>query len=138
MIKKSDYEVISSLDYKDGKWKDQSFATPKIYTDRFNKQKSVLLEWVSAEEWTSKALNKKPSFMDANFVATDVMQGSLVGDCYFLSAVACLANHPERILRLFPSISLNNKGVYMSRIMHKGIFQEVVIDDRFPVSSNNH
>jgi hypothetical protein len=55
---------------------------------------------------------------------TDVRQGT-VGDCYFLAAIAALANpsKPERILRLFPSLRLNERGAFRARLMAKGVLQ---------------
>ncbi len=32
---------------------------------------------------------------------------------------------------------MNKNGIYMARILHKGILQEVVVDDYFPVSKRN-
>lgn len=70
--------------------------------------------------------------MDSDLNPTDIVQGR-VGDCYFLSAVAALIRKTERIPRLFPNCDLNSNGVYMAQLMFKGILQEVVVDERFPV-----
>lgn len=69
--------------------------------------------------------------MDQNFAPADILQGKL-GNCYFLSAVAGLAEKPYRIKKIFPSYEINKNGIYMARILHKGIFQEVVVDDYVP------
>lgn len=60
------------------------------------------------------------------------MQGSL-GDCYLLSALASLAEQEYRIKNVFPDLNVNPNGIYMARILHNGILQEVLIDDYFPV-----
>lgn len=71
--------------------------------------------------------------MDDDLDPTDIVQGS-VGDCYFLSAVAALIRKTERVPRLFPpDIRINQNGVYMTQLMFKGILQEVMVDERFPV-----
>ena len=67
---------------------------------------------------------------------SDILQGQL-GDCYFLSALSALAEQGFRIKNLFPSIQINENGIYMARILHDGEYQEVVIDDYFPVDQNN-
>lgn len=71
-------------------------------------------------------------FIDPNYSPKDIVQGNLVGDCYFLSAIASIATNKDRILRLFSSFQININGIYMSKLMFKGIIHEVVIDDYFP------
>jgi calpain-15 len=61
-----------------------------------------------------------------------------VGDCYFLSAIASLATNKDRILRLFSSHEISPVGIYMSKLMFKGIIREVVIDDYFPIYIDEH
>ena len=61
------------------------------------------------------------------------MQGR-IGDCYFLSAIAGLAEKDHRIKSIFGSLEISPSGIYMARILYKGVFQEVVVDDYFPVS----
>jgi len=48
------------------------------------------------------------------------LQGNL-GDCYFLSAIAALAENDFRIKNIFPSLELNPYGIYMARIMFRGV-----------------
>lgn len=73
----------------------------------------------------------QPRFVENNFSPSDILQGKL-GNCYFLSAVAGLAEKPYRIKKLFPSFEINKNGIYMARILHRGVYQEVVVDDYFP------
>ena len=51
-----------------------------------------------------------------------------------MSAIAGLAEKDYRVKSIFPNLEINANGIYMARILHKGVFQEVVIDDYFPVS----
>ena len=46
-----------------------------------------------------------------------------MGDYYFLSAISALAEKDYRIKGLFPSLTMNKCGIYMARIMHKGVLQ---------------
>ena len=62
---------------------------------------------------------------------SDIKQGML-GDCYFLSVLAGLAEQPHRIKRLFINDRENKFGVYGVRICKNGEWKEVVVDDRFP------
>lgn len=51
----------------------------------------------------------------------DIVQG-VVGDCYFLSALASLATSKNRIDRIFSSVSEKN-GMYVAQLMFKGIIR---------------
>lgn len=80
-----------------------------------------------------KDVIKDPEFVSDNFTPSDILQGRL-GNCYFLSAIAGIAEKPHRIKRLFPNTQLNDNGIYMARVLFKGVYQEVVVDDFFPCS----
>lgn len=46
---------------------------------------------------------KKPMFVRDNIQPSDILQG-IIGDCYFLSAMAALAEQDYRIKSIFPSL----------------------------------
>ena len=71
-------------------------------------------------------------FVNDKIEPADILQGSL-GDCYLLSALAALAEQEYRIKNIFPDLTVNPNGIYMARILHNGILQEVLIDDYFPL-----
>jgi|LakMenE18May11ns_1017448.scaffolds.fasta_scaffold9439222_1 hypothetical protein len=56
----------------------------------------------------------------------------MLGDCYFMSALASLAESPERVKRLFTTDKVNEAGCYAVKLWINGIEQEVVVDDYFP------
>lgn len=62
----------------------------------------------------------------------DIKQGSL-GDCYFLSALSCIAREPILIERLFSTKIMNPVGIYELNLCIGGEFRKVIIDDYFPV-----
>jgi hypothetical protein len=33
---------------------------------------------------------------------------------------------------------MSKNGIYMARVLHKGVLQEVVVDDYFPVSKKDY
>ena len=61
-----------------------------------------------------------------------------MGDCYFLSVLACLAQQPDRIHRLFVTKEENRNGYYAMRICKNGIWQDVVVDDMIPCPVGSH
>jgi calpain-15 len=61
----------------------------------------------------------------------DILQGSL-GDCYFLAALAGLAEHQDRIKRIFPIHDTNEAGVYMVSMYIMGMKMNILLDDYIP------
>lgn len=61
---------------------------------------------------------------------TDVHQGGL-GDCYLMSAIAALAEYPDRIKRILLQRTRSPVHAYCIAICRGGEFQEIVLDDRF-------
>lgn len=61
----------------------------------------------------------------------DVVQGSL-GDCWFLSALSCVASRPDLLQGLFASTEYASKGMYTIRFFKNGKWKHVSIDDRIP------
>lgn len=79
---------------------------------------------------------KNPVFIGGTIDPSDILQGR-IGDCYFLSAIAGLAEWSERIKYIFPNLDINKNGIYMARVLHQGVLKEVVVDDYFPVSKKD-
>ena len=61
----------------------------------------------------------------------DIKQGQL-GDCWLMSAIACIAEFPDLVQRLFISKEYNPYGVYRLRLCKHGEWTEIVLDDYFP------
>ena len=60
-------------------------------------------EWRRAKDFTSaKAAGGEPDLFKGGIDPTDIKQGML-GDCYFVAALATLAEWPDRVKRLFVS-----------------------------------
>lgn len=93
------------------------------------------IEWLRP----SKFLNRVQLYEDG-IEPGDIKQGAL-GDCYFLGALAGLAETPQRLKRL---IKKTGNGRYQITFYKGGIKQYVVIDDLIPcvdgepVFSKNH
>lgn len=67
----------------------------------------------------------------------DINQGQL-GDCYLLTSLACLAEYPERIKKLFIEHEYNEQGIYGVVCHTNGCKHEVVVDDHIPCIGNSY
>eukprot|EP00298_Acanthocystis_sp_HF-20_P012618 c19977_g1_i1.p1 GENE.c19977_g1_i1~~c19977_g1_i1.p1 ORF type:complete len:483 (-),score=135.09 c19977_g1_i1:153-1601(-) len=67
----------------------------------------------------------------------DISQGEL-GDCWLMSALACMAEFPGLIRQVFVSGELNFRGKYTVRIYNAGenIWHNITVDDFVPVDPN--
>jgi calpain-15 len=87
--------------------------------------------WKGIEWKTAQEIYPTVTVFDANLSPRDIHQGYL-GDCYFLSAVAALAENPDRVKKLFVSHNRSKFGVYGVRIAVMGIWKTIVLDDYIP------
>jgi hypothetical protein len=60
-----------------------------------------------------------------------------VGDCYFLSSLAALAEDPNIIQNIFRNQKYNEEGIYKATLRVNGVVEEVVVDDFIPVNQHN-
>lgn len=65
---------------------------------------------------------KNPLFVRDSIQPSDILQGVL-GDCYFLSSMASMAEQDYRIMSIFPSLEISPYGIYMARVLHNGVYQ---------------
>ena len=78
----------------------------------------------------------EPNVFYESIEPNDVKPG-ILGDEWFLSAVALLAERPILIERLFITKELNAAGVYKMRLCKNGEWVTVTIDDFIPCFLNN-
>ena len=70
--------------------------------------------------------------VESGISPNDIYQGQL-GDCYYLSALASVAEYPERIERLLLQRETSTKGAYCVALNVLGEWISIVLDDIFPV-----
>ena len=63
----------------------------------------------------------------------DIKQGTL-GNCWFMCALASLAERPKLVENLFITKEKNKEGLYRIKFCKNGEWVEVTIDDYFPCS----
>jgi len=70
-------------------------------------------------------------------MAADINQGEL-GNCYFLSCLMSLIEHPSRIRSLIRATQVNDAGIYEVVFHVNGSnTASIVVDDYFPVHPNS-
>jgi len=72
-----------------------------------------------------------PNVFKNSVEPSDIKPG-ILGDDWFLSALAVLSERPALIERLFLTRHLNEFGVYRVRLCKNGEWHTVTIDDYFP------
>lgn len=113
---------------KKEKWKGYVWMRPTEFFP--NGYEVFSYQQSSHSQETLKTLLKKSRTMAA-IDKDDIVQGAL-GDCYFLSSLASLAQNPARIRGLFMTTKRNDEGIYCLRMCHEGIWRAVTVDDYFP------
>lgn len=114
-----------------GKYTDRGFegvAAIRGFGERndYNDKEAADFLWLRPQEFF-KRVPKVFDTIDPN----DILQGGL-GDCYFLAAIASIANKSQRLERIFLTKQYNTEGIYVVALCVNGIWEDVVMDDRFP------
>ena len=73
----------------------------------------------------------EPEVFNKSIEPNDIKQGML-GDCWFMCALASLAEMPKLVERLFVTKKFNEDGLYRVKLCKNGAWTEVTIDDYFP------
>lgn len=94
-------------------------------------EKNNLINWDSFENFFPPPYIV---YKDINF--DDILQGSL-GDCYLLAAISSIARFPQRLKRIFLIKEHNPLGIYVVALCINGIWQDVILDEFFPVNLLN-
>lgn len=72
-----------------------------------------------------------PKLYEDDVDPNDISQGAL-GNCWFLAAMASLAENPALVKRLFITDEYNEFGIYQLRICKNGEWVVVTVDDYIP------
>ena len=114
-------------------------AIPKFLKDRKKlllsqfalSQKDGRYSWAKLSE--VKDISKLNVLSNTKNLRDDVIQGEL-GDCYFLSSLATLAENPENIKNIIKNSKVSD-GVFEANIFIHGEPVKIIIDDSFPVAN---
>jgi len=78
---------------------------------------------------------KNPQLFCDGIDPNDINQGAL-GNCWFLAAIASVAENPALIKRLFLTQEYNEQGLYKLKICKNGEWITVTVDDYIPCYNN--
>lgn len=78
---------------------------------------------------------KNPKIFQDDIDPNDIKQGFLP-NCWFLSALSCLAERPALVHRLFVTKEYNKEGIYRIKLCKNGEWHLITIDDYIPCYFN--
>eukprot|EP00899_Mesostigma_viride_P005554 jgi/Mesvir1/149/Mv13513-RA.1 len=90
-----------------------------------------------ATPWSTFAWSRFPQYVvvtDTGFKASDLQQGG-VGDCWFLSALAVVAERGDLIAKLFADTAPNAAGCYLVRLFLDGDWRSILVDAQLPITN---
>lgn len=114
--------------------------TDSVYPPQINSLTKCIAKFQKAQAYIwcrpEDIFNQQPyKIFEGGIEPNDIKQGEL-GDCYFLSSLAALAERPNLIQRLFSNKEISEEHCYCVWLCHDGIWEAVVLDDYFPCRNN--
>ena len=99
-----------------------------------NLERTETIEWIRASEALQNA-----TLFGMEGVNPEDLSREFIGNSWFVSAIAALAEFPNRIEKLFLNNvnELSETGVYGVNIYTLGIPHTIVVDDYLPLIKNN-
>ena len=105
-----------------------------VFDPQIDSPLDVVLHWRRPSDFLLPDFSQgllDPQLFYETIEPNDVKPGVL-GDEWFLSAVATLAERPALVERLFVGRDVNREGVYKVRVCKNGEWVEVTVDDMVP------
>ena len=96
-------------------------------------QRASEVVWKRASEMVETSKGGHALLFNDGIEPADVAQGAL-GDCWLISALACIAEHPGAVSNNFRTREYSSRGKYCLRLFN-GLtkkWEKIVVDDRFP------
>ncbi|KAI3379643.1 hypothetical protein SNEBB_009964 [Seison nebaliae] len=127
--------TIQSIIGKENSRNQSDNGLPTYLQDRMSQStNSTSLVWLRPHELSLESLtliyHSWKVFRD-DLVPSDVEQG-ILGNCWFLSALAVLAERPDLIRNIMLTSEYNSLGAYQVRLCLDGIWKRIMIDDLLP------
>jgi hypothetical protein len=132
MVKKSRYdEYVKDCRERNVKFEDKEFPANSASLEYTIEGRPIT--WKRITEVVPGAV-----MVENDFTPSDIHQGN-IGDCYFLSSIAALAEVEERIENIFHNdFTISPYGIYNILMVLGGVPTQIVIDDYIPVFADTH
>jgi len=104
------------------KWDDQNGSKGAGYDTRYSKM-----------SWEFFGDNRKHVIVRNNSFSPDAVRQGAVGNCWFLSALALVAEKEYLVRQLLPHTELNEKGCYQVNLCLDGKWEPIIVDSHLPV-----
>jgi calpain-15 len=113
-------------------YKDKRFPANDSSLGEFKARAETRIGWKRGHELAPEGT--KMRLFDKGITPSDIAQGAL-GDCWLLSALACLSEFPGAIEAVFDNLQYNPRGKYTLRLYdpNQMRFVPITIDDYFPI-----
>jgi len=90
--------------------------------------------WKRAKEFLMPEKKNRPDIFNKGTVEPAEIVAGSIGDYWFASALACIAESFKLVRKLIVTQSFQDDGVYKVKLCKGGIWHEITIDDYFPCS----
>lgn len=100
------------------------------FTKLSNENKVIKIEF--SMESPEKMFPNGYDLFDSKIEMNDLNQGA-IGDCYFVSTIASLADYPSQIYNKFKNYSVSKNGCYEIALFIEGEWNIVIVDDLIPL-----
>ncbi|EGT57661.1 hypothetical protein CAEBREN_31012 [Caenorhabditis brenneri] len=90
------------------------------------------LHWLRPSQMFTKDGRSFPWSVLNNPRPSDIEQGTLVGDCWLMSAMALIAERTDVLDEIIPRKQYSHYGVYQIKLCVEGKWKVVIVDDFFP------
>ncbi|CAI2353124.1 unnamed protein product [Caenorhabditis sp. 36 PRJEB53466] len=96
------------------------------------------LHWLRPSQMFTKDGRAFPWTVLNNPRPSDIEQGTLVGDCWLMSAMALIAERPDILDEVVPRKEYSHYGVYQIKLCVEGERKVIIVDDFFPCYRNTN